>query len=349
MGAAGVAVAVVVAVGVAVVVKMSSILHQTLERSNLAPRTREKYGRVIDSWIAFAGSDPRGWTKLRAQEFYDSMLARGVSTRSANVYVASLRYVSKWCAAQHGIDDFAVVQTKATGLSGAAGYDDDDTATPRHALEPETALRLLAMCTQGPQTLIERRDWTLMIVGLETGMRRMSLEAMRFDRIKVAAYPSVFVPIKGAGGNATYHVPLSDTARAAIEGWRGELPKWRRDGCVFMGFTKRMDPTNGRNVFTPGPKISASTIGKLISDRAAHARIEHVHPHLLRHTFITWRVAAGLSPVQVASITGHKPSAEWAGMTPYVDMAMIAADARNSTPPWLAKHVADELTRRKQS
>lgn len=319
----------------------TSILHKILERSNHSPVTRDKYSRIIDQWITFAGSDPKSWTAATAQAFYDGMLDRGVSVRSANVTIASLAYVSKWYARQHGGVDFAVVQTKASGkvkhgFGRASSDDDEDRSAPRRALTETEARQLLGACSS--TTLIGRRDWTMLIVGLETGMRRKSLEGCRFSNLKVGKFPTITVPIKGAGGDVTYQVPLSDTAFAAIKKWQ---TVGRDNDAMFPAFRRSLVGTGLQ--FTPVGPLSSSAIAKTIVGLGRSVGLT-VHPHILRHTFITWRELAGLNAVQIASITGHQSlPVEYRNMDAYIDMAAIAASARNATPKWLAEYVAQHL------
>ena len=310
------------------------VLDEILDRSNFSPTTREKYEFVIGKWLEFAGTDPRRWTHLRAQAFYDQMLERGVKVRSANVYIASLRYVSKWFALHHGGQDFAIVQTR-----------EGDKQSDRRALSQEEVEALLATCTGDlpiAKRPIDRRDRTLLIVGLETGMRRMSLAGMQLENIveKRGPYPFATVPIKGPGGRATFDVPLSDTAMLALKDWTGWLRSGGVDrGPVFTSLTKRIG-SKGHIEYSIKGGISLVRIYKLIEQRAEKAKIEHVHPHLLRNTFITWRMDAGLSGPQIASITGHQLiDPEWRNLAPYLDMKVIGEAARQSTPPWFANHV----------
>lgn len=321
---------------------MTSILHKILERSNHSPVTRDKYSRIIDQWITFAGSDPKSWTAATAQAFYDSMLDRGVSVRSANVTIASLAYVSKWYARQHGGVDFAVVQTKAAGKVkhgfGRVSSDDDEDSSirPRRALTEAEARQLLGACSS--TTLIGQRDWTMLVIGLETGMRRKSLEGCRFSNLKIGTFPTITVPIKGSGGDVTYQVPLSDTAFAAIKQWQTDLAA---GDAVFPAFRRSLAGTGLQ--FTPVGPLSSSAIAKTIVGLGRSCSLQ-VHPHILRHTFVTWREMAGLNAVQIASITGHQAlPVEYRNMDAYIDMAAIAASARNATPKWLAEYVAQHL------
>lgn len=309
----------------------TSPLHAILARSNFSPITRQKYARIIDRWLAFAGTDPAGWTRPAVQAFYDSLIAGGVKPASANVYLASLRYVSTWWASQTGAVDFAVAQTTTVRATEA----------PRHALTAEEAYALLATCGAG-RTPLELRDRALLVVGLETGMRRMSLIGARLGALRGH---TLTVPIKGAGGVATYPVPLSDPALAVLAPWRAWLARHPPPtDALFPRLLRTMD-ARGAFVWTPAAALAQSGLYKLVCGRGAEAELGALHPHILRHTFITWRTAAGLSPIQIASITGHKTFGdEWKNMAPYVDMTALAEEARNSTPPWLANLIASWRT-----
>lgn len=304
-----------------------TVLHEILDRSDFSPTTRDNYTRAIDRWVAFAGPSPHAWTRPRAQEFYDHLLGTGIKAKSANVYLANLRYVSKWYATRQGDDrlDFAVVQTKS-GESEAT----------KRSLNHEEGVALLNACVG--TSMLDRRDYALVVTGLETGMRRMSLCAMAWEDCRLGrAVPTALVPIKGPSGRATYEVPLSDTAARALAGWQEVIGM--RKGAVFPSLRRVLDG-QGQAMHTPGGELSKRGLAKIIEGRAEAAGLDGVHPHILRHSFITWRTLAGLAPHYIASITGHKGfKAEFKGMSGYLDMPKIAEEARNHTPTWLKNHV----------
>jgi integrase len=313
---------------------MDTVLHKIIADSpELVASTRNKYLRDISAWIEFAGTNPAGWTRYRAQEFYAGMLARGMRPQSANRVMASLRYASSWWAKKENNPalDFAIVQK-----AGATGK------RKRHALEPEEAQLLLLTCAGG--TPIDLRDRALMVVGLETGMRRMSLVGMNLEEIKTCreGYPVCPVPIKG-GGDERFDVPLSDTAIEALAPWR----EWLRTqkvtkGAVFRALARRIAQTGknrGHNVYVVGNRLSTAAIYEIATKRARACGLEHVHPHIFRHTFITWRIQQGFEPYEIASISGHKIASipGLGGLGNYIDAAQIAIKTRQATPPWLAE------------
>lgn len=320
-----------------------SVLHQILDRAGFSPVTKGNYEHVIDRWIEFAGADPIGWTRDKAQEFYDQMIDGGLAVQSANVYIASLRYVSRWYATKSGGIDFAIVQ-RQRGKKG----------NTRAALGEEPTisadeLRAMLETCRGGSTL-DLRDFALMVTAIETGMRRMSLRGMLLELTRVTKEsPASVVPIKGPGGEETFAVPLSDTAWIALTPWlawlRGQKVKL---GPVFRRLSARV--VRDQRMFELGDDALSSTgINELIEARAAAAGIRHINPHKFRHTFITWRTAAGLNPLQISAITGHKVSivaVEGVSMRIGDMRTYFHADInriRNTTPAWLVE-LAKEIT-----
>lgn len=317
-----------------------SVLHQILNRAGFSPVTKRGYERIINRWIEYAGTDPNGWTRDKAQEFYDQLIDGGISIPSANTYLAGLRYVSRWYATKTGSLDFAIVQ-RQRGKKGKGRQRDGGPI-----LTPEETQALLLSCAA--KTPVDLRDLALLVMGLETGMRRMSflglnIEAIHHDR----GFPSVPVPVKGPGGEETFDVPLSDTAFVALSAWLGWLKTKRiTHGPAFRRLVKRLTkPQIGEE------SLTNTGINELVEKRAKLASIRHVNPHMLRHTFISWRSQAGFHPMDIAEITGHKVhtyiidrmAMKIGAMSTYFHRDVNAI--RNSTPSWLRTLVDDLLKR----
>lgn len=313
-------------------------LHSLIDTSpNLAGSTRIRYIRDLDEWIDFAKADPLGWTPIRAQEFYQSKLNQGLKPQSANRLISSVRYASKWWS----------ISNRDPRLDFAKDLRTDDVVrrTDIIPLSQDEATALILTCGDAGQTTItplDIRDRALIVMGLETGMRRMSLIGMQlegFDSDR-SGYPTILVPIKGQR-DQLYPVPLSDVAVKVIRPWQEFLASKKvRKGPVFRQLNKQaitVKKLEVRSTFIPGDHaISDSMINKMIQHRANLAGINrHVHPHLFRHTFLSWRGQQGLSPIQMASITGHKLNI--GALAGYIDMRAVAETARSSTPPWFAQ------------
>jgi integrase/recombinase XerD len=187
------------------------------------------------------------------------------------------------------------------------------------------AQRLLATCaTNSP---IDLRDRALLIVGFETGMLRKSLAGMQLE---TTTDTSTRVPVRGVERS----VPLSNAAIYALDAWR----RWLRSqkitkGPVFRALMRRV-ARGGKLIYEVGEGLALVSIYKIVVHRADQAGLTHVHPHVFRDTFIAWRLEAGLTPFQIAAVTGHKINLPSMGKTGSFTDA-LDDEARNSTPTWL--------------
>jgi integrase len=309
----------------------ASKLHEIVIGANdLAATTRDRYLHDLNQWIAFAGVDPAGWTRPRARDFYTSLLAR-MRPQSANRLMASVAYASRWWAhfeANPSLD-FALVQT-------AKARD----KKIQQALDEDAARRLLATCDR---SIAGVRDFALIVIALETGMRCMSLTSLTIEDTLLGPaprwpYPATFAELKGRD---PAWVPLSDTVLAALGPWL-ELLAARdvREGPLFRPLQHHTSQQQG--CFIPASRaISRSAIVKIFAERARAAKLGHINPHLFRHTFVTWRASQGLQPHEIAAITHHDITKALGALGGYLDVREIGGRVRNATPPWLAEFVTN--------
>lgn len=307
-------------------------LHDVIDNGALSETTRKKYRLVVDQWVLFAGPDPNGWTRTRMKEFRSQLISRGMGAESIGAYLAAMRFASKWYASEFNTIDFSVIQPTRMP---------EREHERRKPLLPDQAERLLATCVDGRPTLFDQRDFTLLVVGLETGMRRKSLEGAMFDKIGTSrgpggAYPSIKVPVKGRHGNQTFKVPLSDTAMLALERWQAVLDV--KTGYIFRRLIRR---ENSEPKVTPDG-LSGTSIYEMIVKRAELAKLEDVYPHILRHTFVSWRL--NVPSYIIASVTGHSLKALdgvdlHGNVAKYMDPELAGEEGRKTTPPWFAQLV----------
>ncbi|MCX5743055.1 MAG: LysR family transcriptional regulator [Proteobacteria bacterium] len=279
---------------------------------------------------------------LAAAELADTF-ERGIGDLVSRQYASVTTAAAQHAAAKTELDGLDVQTLDCSSQILAVGHPDDDVEESKHewrVLDQEDALKLLATCaTESP---IDMRDRSIIVMGLETGMRRVSLIGINIETTKIGrdGYPVAPVPIKG-GGEKLFPVPLSDTVMIAIAPWR----QWLRDRKVTKGpLFRSLMLKNGRGKLkhTVGENpLSESALYKIITQRAKQAGLEHVHLNIFRDTFIAWRMQGGMQPHQIAAITGQ-PIAGIAGMgalSRYIDVSRVGQEARQSTPPWLSKLV----------
>jgi integrase len=308
-----------------------SRLHEiVISAHNIAETTKSRYLRDLDQWIAFAGANPINWTRKAAAVFYDELLKR-MKPQSANRLMKSVGYASRWFAHYENNDDldFARVAT-------AKAKD----RKPQLALDEASARALLDTCDRSYAGI---RDFALIVVGLETGMRCMSLLGMQRGLVNALGswpYPAAFVPLKGRDPD---WVPLSDISLVALNQWLLVLDRYQRlTGPVFCSLQRAI----GSTPFRPTDKeLSMSGVAKIFSERSKLAGLRHINPHLLRHTFVTWREAMGQKPQEIAAITHHSLG-KLGALGGYMDAREIGGRVRNSTPPWLADLVHRRMSDR---
>lgn len=315
-----------------------SVLHEVVENAtNLAPKTRERYLRDLNHWIKFAGEDPHKWDRKRAQAFYASLLKSGMKPQSANRLMASLRYAAKWWSIQEEDPtlNFPIVQEAKPSAVEA-----------KLALSQDQATAILSTCRYVETDPIDLRDFAMMVLGLETGMRQMSLRSMTIEHSFLygdakTGYPTAHVHMKGSGRDRVA-VPISDTALAPLSRWIGWLEAVQsRHGAIFRRLIKRRSPDGGRHYHLPGPDaLSESAMHKIFSERGKLVGID-ISPHVFRHTFVTWRMEAGYQPHEVASVTGHKIR-ELGALGEYIDPISVGRKMRESTPEWLTALIASK-------
>ncbi len=306
---------------------MTSALHQVVEQSHsLAVSTKARYLRDLNAWTMFAGAEPSGWTRKKVHDFYSSMLLRGLKPQSANRVLASVQYASKWWATNEGnpaLDFAKQIQTAPPKRKAK-----------REALTEAEATDLLGPMLYERDSAIDARDLAMLVLMLETGMRRMSLQSMQIETTSIVwdenEPPHALVLIKG-GNEEPFNVPLTDACVVALRPWLGYLARNHvRHGPVFRSLWRKGDA-----YVIHETAIGRNAIASMVTDRALAVGIKRsIHPHLFRHTFVTWRMGAGYSPHDVAAMTGHKLKGLGA-LGGYIDISAYRERIRTSTPPFL--------------
>ncbi len=317
-----------------------TILHQLVRESpSLAQSTIGTYLSDLNAWIEFAGEDPKGWTRYKAQKFYTHLRER-MRTQSANRIMATLAFAAGWWAKMEGKPelDFSVIQKARP-----------DDIEEREAMTDEQAQQLLEVITRKKKAEPQRarRDIALVVTGLETGMRRMSLSSMRFDQmgpIVVDGKNVLVANVQLKGSPKLYAVAVSETAEAALAPWLAFLNESKIDkGPVWRSLRQP-----GRRLLI-GNALTGQAIYDLVVRYGEEAKIEGLTPHIFRHSFISWRLAAGWTPQQVASITGHQlpralglASGDIGTMHDYVTPSVFWPKVSTGTPAWLQAFVKEQ-------
>jgi integrase len=142
------------------------------------------------------------------------------------------------------------------------------------------------------------RDRLIVRLLADTGVRVGELVGLRTTDIKASEGGRVFIQVTGKTDERD--VPIMPELHKRLRRYIAETrPKRAESDRVFLGLRRR-----------PGGGVEALTesgIQQIIRDLAETAGIgRRVHPHLLRHSFITDRLNRRMSPIHIKEMVGHK-------------------------------------------
>ncbi len=269
------------------------------DANSLRPNTKTTYLTVVKQWLAFAGPDSGAWTVAMLQDFYNGLLARGLGIPSANGMInGGIAFVFRRAHALYGIPNIVGGIDLSTAVI--------DPATGRRALTSLQAQNLLKACAG--TTLPDLRDHALVLLGLHTGLRRMSLAALDLASVTVMPGTSAVVIVRAfVKGGSWYYVPLDSRVWAQLKPYRVALAEVRPGhGPLFPGIPQARLSSTAISRRVPGDHLTESGIYSILRQRAESVGLKGFHPHLLRHTFVTWCRVGGMDSEHVAIMTGHK-------------------------------------------
>ena len=140
-----------------------------------------------------------------------------------------------------------------------------------------------------------RRDHTLLLIAIQTGLRAAELIGLRRQDTELGAGPHIRVHGKGRKERV---VPLTTQSARALTTWLKE----RRGSPADPVFPSRR-----------GGMLSHDALGQLVAKHAARAQkrcpslqAKHVTPHVLRHTTAMILLESGVDVTVIALWMGHE-------------------------------------------
>lgn len=150
------------------------------------------------------------------------------------------------------------------------------------ALDPQAAAAVWAAArAAGP------RDAALIAVMLYAGLRATEARTLTADDVDEG-----WLRFRGKGG-VQRMVPLHPEARAALRAWRQSSPTW----CVFP------------SPAWPDAPTSYEQVRRVVARLGRDAGLDHLTPHVLRHTFATAAMESGADLPVVQHLLGHRSPA----------------------------------------
>ena len=241
--------------------------------------TRTAYVRDASVLVAGAGESEVGGLVSRDLRRLLAMLhGRGLSGRSL------ARMLSSWRAFYRFLQD----RDPARKDNPCAGLKPPRSARRLPAvLSPDEAVRLVKI--EGTDTLA-LRDRALFELAYSSGLRLAELAGLDLDRIDLDQGE---VRVWGKGAKERI-VPVGAAARTAIRAWlpaRETLPR-RDPKALFLGRS--------------GARISPRAIERRLAEWAVKQGLpQHVHPHMLRHSFASHVLQSSGDLRAVQEMLGH--------------------------------------------
>lgn len=266
-------------------------------RQRLRPETKRSYLAAVREFMVYAGGAPHAWTPDTAMRWVAGLMAsRRLKPQSVNTKINALRTASKlWCIYNGSRPEFHF----------AAILEQIREVQPpkkKAALNYEDAQAMIDAC-RGERPM-DLRDRAMTVLGFKTGMRRMSLAAMEFERIDWSAQ-TIEITVKG--GRQHRMPPLDEDTFQALEPWRAWLRAHGvRSGRFFRGLPG-LAPLGTAGAVRES--ITVDGIHKVLVGRAVAAGLTNFSPHTFRHTFVTWMQALERPGYLIRAYTGHSSDA----------------------------------------
>ena len=259
---------------------LAGYLDQLAHQRRLSAGTARNYRRAVEQLFALNPGLPL--EKFDAQHIRRSasqLHARGMSGRSIAYTLSGWRGFFHWLVRHHGFP-----HNPCAGVRPPKS----PKALPK-ALSPDAMTRLLDAPASGPAQL---RDKAMFELFYSSGLRLAELVGLDLaDGADLLRQTEVTVTGKGA---KTRSVPVGSRACVALKDWLGERAALARpdEPALFVG--------------ARGARISASSVRHALGQWARRLGLpQHVHPHMLRHSFATHLLQSSGDLRAVQEMLGH--------------------------------------------
>jgi site-specific recombinase XerD len=163
------------------------------------------------------------------------------------------------------------------------------------------------------QTRSGRRDYALLLVAIQTGLRLSELTGLTRDDVVLGTGAHVRVVGKGRKERCT---PISKLAARTLKNWMREIPA-ASDQALFPG-------AQGKRLSADGVQYALAKHLKKAAAVSSGLNKKHITPHSLRHTTAMEMLNTGVGRTVIALWLGHE-SVETTQMYLDADLEMKSA------------------------
>ncbi|KAB8140072.1 tyrosine-type recombinase/integrase [Chloroflexia bacterium SDU3-3] len=237
--------------------------------------------RAFISWFERENHEPFTLQRLTPIDLtgYRTWLQQRHAVSTVNVHIGALRSLCTWLH-----ETGRVPQNPAQRLKSVAS------AAP---LAPKalTALQVNALLREAQQTRHGLRDYAIVQVLVQTGLRISECAALRVGDVKMSERHGTLT-IRMGKGNKVRTVPLNASARRALLDYVAERWGWEADWTQLPSTWAALDPTRALWHSQKHPTLSVRAMSELVEHVVARCTQRELVPpetsaHTLRHTFAT--------------------------------------------------------------
>jgi integrase/recombinase XerC len=252
------------------------------DQRRLAPATLANYARALDLLFGFQKEKPlQSLEAAQVRRFISLLHSKGLAPRSLALVLSAWRGCFRWLARHRGFKANPVLGIRAPKASRPL---------PK-ALSVESAQQLLEADGKNASPM-QLRDRAMFELLYSSGLRLAELVSINLGdgRLDLAQGE---VTVTGKGSK-TRTVPVGKKAREALEAWLLSRARIADPGerALFVG--------------SRGKRIAPAVVGARLKAWARRRGLsEHVHPHMLRHSFASHLLQSSQDLRAVQEMLGH--------------------------------------------
>jgi integrase/recombinase XerC len=257
-----------------------NFLRNALEIRRLSAHTIAAYQHDLEQFCAFcAKNNVQEIERVHAadvRQWVAQLRRGGLGGRSVQRALSALRSLFKYLHRERIVDHNPVSAISAP-------------KSPRRLPQTLDADQTKHLLDQGETGFLAQRDQAIMELFYSSGLRLAELVALNIADIDFA---QGLVTVTGKG-NKTRTVPIGNVALQALQNWlpaRAMAPV--QDGALF--------------ITQPGRRISPRSVqARLAQQAVVRGAAQHVHPHMLRHSFASHMLESSGDLRAVQEMLGH--------------------------------------------
>ena len=246
----------------------------------LSAHSLEGYRRDLNKLLAYCEREQiLDWSALQSRhmrQLVGELHRQGQSSRSLARLLSSVRGLYRYLNQERLCE-----HDPATGLSAPRG----ERRLPR-LLDTDRAMQLLDGGVE--DDFIARRDQAMLELFYSSGLRLSELVGLNLEQLDL---PAGLVRVLGKGNKAR-ELPVGSKAREALQAW---LPLRAlanpSDSAVFIG--------------QQGRRLGARAVQMRVRQAGVRELGQHLHPHMLRHSFASHMLESSQDLRSVQELLGH--------------------------------------------